>query len=535
MRGGSFVGLVNGLARAAARAEREAEAEHKRQLRYEKKMQREVERQHVLHAKEARQRYLEEQAASADEQNAEIAERVSALRNILEATLNVDDTISFDVLRNVGPAPVFSPHVTLLKPLPPPKEEQYIRCVQEPKGLAKLWPGSASRHQAALALAQLKFRHALNDHEKRENERQQALVRAKKEFASQRAAYESAAAKRKAQIDEFEDAYRSQDPLAVAGYCTMVLERSSYPEGIPHEFRVAYVPESKQIVVDYQLPSLEIIPKVGEVRYVKTRDCFDQKPRKQAEIRELYKDIVSAITLRTCHELFEADQGQHIAVIVFSGFVHTVDPSSGRDVRPYLISLRVTRERFEEIDLSRVEKAACLRNLGAHASSRPDEIQPVKPIVEFDMVDKRFIEQSDVLAGLESRPNLMDLNPYEFEHLVSNLFKELGLETKLTRSSRDGGVDVVAFDIRPIIGGKVVIQAKRYRNTVGVAAVRDLFGTMMNEGANKGILVTTSGYGPDAFQFAKDKPIELLDGGRLLYLLDQIGVKARIIFPLEGV
>jgi len=29
---------------------------------------------------------------------------------------------------------------------------------------------------------------------------------------------------------------------------------------------------------------------------------------------------------------------------------------------------------------------------------------------------------------------------------------------------------------------------------------------MMNEGASKGILVTTSGYRPDAFDFAKDKP-----------------------------
>lgn len=57
---------------------------------------------------------------------------------------------------------------------------------------------------------------------------------------------------------------------------------------------------------------------------------------------------------------------------------------------------------------------------------------------------------------------------------------------------------------------------------------------MMNEGANKGILVTTSGYGPDAFDFAKDKPIELIHGGQLLYLLDQCGVKARIVFPDEG-
>jgi restriction system protein len=56
---------------------------------------------------------------------------------------------------------------------------------------------------------------------------------------------------------------------------------------------------------------------------------------------------------------------------------------------------------------------------------------------------------------------------------------------------------------------------------------------MMNEGASKGLLVTTSGYGPDAYTFAKDKPIELIEGGGLLYLLQEIGVQARIIMPDE--
>src|SRR5574337_2119353 len=109
----------------------------------------------------------------------------------------------------------------------------------------------------------------------------------------------------------------------------------------------------------------------------------------------------------------------------------------------------------------------------------------------------------------------------------------MGLETRQTQASRDGGVDCVAFDPRPIFGGKVVIQTKRYRNTVGVSAVRDLFGTMQNEGASKGILVTTSGYGAASFEFAKGKPIELLSGSNLLYLLSEhAGIEAKIE-PLE--
>lgn len=73
-----------------------------------------------------------------------------------------------------------------------------------------------------------------------------------------------------------------------------------------------------------------------------------------------------------------------------------------------------------------------------------------------------------------------------------------------------------------------VIQAKRYTNVVGVAAVRDLYGTVMNEGATKGILVTTSDYGKDSYEFAKDKPITLLNGSNLLSLLEKHGHKARI-------
>jgi len=99
---------------------------------------------------------------------------------------------------------------------------------------------------------------------------------------------------------------------------------------------------------------------------------------------------------------------------------------------------------------------------------------------------------------------------------------------KITQASRDGGVDAVVFDPDPIHGGKIVIQAKRYTNTVSVSAVRDLFGTVHNEGANKGILVTTADYGPDAYEFARGKPLTLISGSELLYLLAKHGHKARI-------
>ena len=61
-----------------------------------------------------------------------------------------------------------------------------------------------------------------------------------------------------------------------------------------------------------------------------------------------------------------------------------------------------------------------------------------------------------------------------------------------------------------------------------MSAVRDLYGTVVNEGATKGILVTTSDYGNDAYNFVKDKPITLINGGNLLYLLEKHGYHMKI-------
>jgi len=265
---------------------------------------------------------------------------------------------------------------------------------------------------------------------------------------------------------------------------------------------------------------------------VKSKDEITTSKRPLTQRKGLYASITAQIALRTIHELFEADRTKQLETIVFSGFVESINRATGRDQRTCLISVRTTRDVFTAIDLAKVDPILCLKNLNAAVSKSPDELEAVRPILEFNMVDKRFIQETDVLSSLDQRPNLMELTPGEFESLVTNLFAKMGLETRLTQASRDGGVDCVAFDPRPVLGGKVVIQAKRYKHTVGVSAVRDLFGTMHNEGATKGILVTTSGYGKAAFEFADGKPLELLSGSNLLYLLaEHAGIEAKIEVP----
>lgn len=339
------------------------------------------------------------------------------------------------------------------------------------------------------------------------------------------------------QIDAFALAVKNAEPEAMVAYAEMIIKQSPYPEGFPKNTKVGIIPESQQLVIEYELPQLsDIIPEQDQFRYVKSSDKIAGKSRPDKKRSAEYLNVIAQVTIRSLHELFTAQGLTPVQVLAFSGYVNSIDSGTGRKVTPHLISVRVSRDEFSSLLLRNVEPIACLKRMGASVSSGPAELKSVRPIVEFSMVDPRFVEEQDVLTALDQRPNLMELTPSEFESLITNLFQKMGLESRQTQASRDGGVDCVAYDNRPVLGGKVVIQAKRYKNTVGVSAVRDLFGTLHNEGASKGILVTTSGFGSASTEFANGKPIELIAGGQLLYLLkEHAGIEAKILPPVDWV
>ena len=158
--------------------------------------------------------------------------------------------------------------------------------------------------------------------------------------------------------------------------------------------------------------------------------------------------------MRTLHELFTADYRTHLDLIVLNCHVHAIDKGTGQPVFPCIVTVRTTSDAFRKLNLANVEPLACLRTLSASVSPSPGELVAVRPVLEFSMVDRRFVEEEDVLSGLDQRPNLMELSPKEFESLITNLFEKMGLETRLTQASRDGGVDCVAYDQRPFLGAR---------------------------------------------------------------------------------
>jgi restriction system protein len=178
-----------------------------------------------------------------------------------------------------------------------------------------------------------------------------------------------------------------------------------------------------------------------------------------------------------------------------------------------------------DLNLAYVSPRECVRGLKGITAGPLIMLAPVKPILEIKRDDDRFVESKEVLDQLRPEDNLAAMEWEDFEHLVRELFEKefakTGGEVRVTQASRDRGVDAIVFDSDPIRGGKFVIQAKRYNMVVPVSAVRDLYGTMIAEGATKGILVTTSYFGRDSREFAKDKPITLIDGGNLVHMFQK--------------
>ena len=517
-----------------AQMQREAARAQAAQVRAQAAARREAERARAAYLraraaeeKERKRLYVESRMADVAALNEELDAAVTALEGLLAAALAAGDLVSFSSLKQPASPPPWR-HFELEQPELAPVLESFLPA--PPRGLSKVF--GKAKHEQAVAAAHGMYEQAVSDYRAREEQRSRALAAARAEWQAAVDAANARARKQHEEIDAFEADYRRGDLDAIVSYCSLVLEASRYPDGFPQEFKFAYVPESRQAVVEYELPTAAVVPAVKAYRYVKTSDTIAESARAQSQIKALYASAVAQLAIRTLYELFRSDKGGHIDAVVFNGVVDTTDPGSGRRIRPCLVTVRTTRESFSELDLSHIEPLACLKHLSAGVSKSPAELLPVRPVLEFSMVDPRFVAETDALSELDQRPNLMDLSFLEFEALIQNLFTKMGLEARQTRPSRDGGVDCVAWDPRPIFGGKVVIQAKRYKNTVGVSAVRDLFGTLQNEGASKGILVTTSGYGQASFDFARNKPIELIDGSNLLYLLaEHAGIEAKIVPP----
>jgi len=492
--------------------------------------------------------HKENRAKHIDELNQEEKEAIESLNNILVHTLSVDDTVDWDSIKRkdafrINPVGFFKDRKkpdfitfnsfgrpTEFEKISPPIEPTFEKIKNEYGIFSKLFRSKSIKEHFEARVK--KWQQEKEQTNKNNKSRELFFNKVVSSFENKKKVFEEEKQRDNEALENIKSRYKEKDPKAIEEYCDLVLSGSQYPDYFPQNWVFEYREDNRIAVVEYDLPAPDQLPTVESYKYIKSRNEVSEKVLTQAARKKLYDSAIYQICIRTLHELFEADVISALDAVAFNGLVTNTNPATGIEETKLIMSIVANKDQFIAFELSQVDPKATFKHMKGVAAASLVDLTPIPPIIQLDKSDKRFISGRNVVGNLDGSVNLAAMHWDDFEHLIRELFeKEFvsgGGEVKVTQTSSDGGVDAIAFDPDPIRGGKIVIQAKRYTNVVGVAAVRDLYGTVMNEGATKGILVTTSDYGKDSYEFAKDKPITLLNGSNLLSLLEKHGHKARI-------
>ena len=122
-----------------------------------------------------------------------------------------------------------------------------------------------------------------------------------------------------------------------------------------------------------------------------------------------------------------------------------------------------------------------------------------------------------IVKGIES---IRKLSWREFEELVGEAYRRKGYNvTEAGGGGADGGVDLVLKRGDE----KLLVQCKHWKmDKVGVKVVRELYGVVVAEKATGGVVISSGTFTQEAIDFAKGKPLELLDGSALQNIITEV-------------
>ncbi len=146
--------------------------------------------------------------------------------------------------------------------------------------------------------------------------------------------------------------------------------------------------------------------------------------------------------------------------------------------------------------------------------------------------------------SIELLQQIKNSSPSQFEKLVVELLVKMGYggsrhdAGKAIGKSGDEGIDGIIKEDR--LGLDIIyIQAKRWDNTVGRPEVQKFAGALQGQRARKGIMITTSTFSQDAYDYASriDSKIVLIDGKRLAQLMidNNLGVSTLSTYEIKRI
>jgi restriction system protein len=167
------------------------------------------------------------------------------------------------------------------------------------------------------------------------------------------------------------------------------------------------------------------------------------------------------------------------------------------------------------------------------ASVLPGPLDPPTKASPDDRLEDALRELRRTVSA-EVLDALRQVSPTFFETIVLDLLHRMGYGASRADLQRvggvgDGGIDgVISLDKLGL--EKVYVQAKRWQQTVGRPEVQAFYGALAGQRATKGVFITTSGFTPQAVEFARSvERVVLVDGSRLTDLMidHEVGVSMR--------
>ncbi|MFF0700192.1 hypothetical protein ACFYVC_07800 [Streptomyces tendae] len=147
----------------------------------------------------------------------------------------------------------------------------------------------------------------------------------------------------------------------------MALAQVRYPEGPRGQLRLAFVPKTRELLLELDLPGQDAVPAAAgyRCRASPAPEAVVPQPRKPAEAKALYLALVARMALRAIDEAFAVAPPALVDVVVFNGHVRSKGKATGKPARPCLIRVRCARETFD--DLLALTKAADHEAVGLSA------------------------------------------------------------------------------------------------------------------------------------------------------------------------
>lgn len=364
----------------------------------------------------------------AEERTRDAQEKQKQIDNLLNHTLGIDDTLNWDSFKNTKnfevpnpknklksvlssmtqlPQPTFrelpkepdkglyEPQLSLVdKMLKSSKEKKIRQSKTLYQDAMSNWRKAVDEIDSFNINLKKEYEQKIKEHEEKILTVNEYYDELEKEWETEKKLFTKNQKEYNDRIEKLKENYLSKNTESVITYCEIVLNNSHYPETFPKEFDLDYNSDNKLLIVDYFLPLPDDLPTLTDVKYIASKKELKELFLSETQLSRIYDSVIYKITLRTLHELFEADKAEALEEIVFNGWVNAIDKATGKKVSNCIVTIRVKKNKFSEIELLNVDPKICFENLNGIGSRKLANMTAVQPIAQINKTNNSTRENN---------------------------------------------------------------------------------------------------------------------------------------------